>query len=263
MDSIMKEMLFSTAKQWVLEAGEHIRSEMFNPMKIATKADPNDLVTSLDQETEKFFLRKIKENFSNHKLFGEEGYGDTVTNLDGTIWIVDPIDGTMNFVHQKRNFCISVGIYHNGIGEIGIIYDVVADNLYTAIKDHGAYKNERKLAPLDGNKPIEEAVVGMNHFWLCENSVVDFRKSQQLVKKIRGTRTYGSAALEFAFVAEGVLDSYLALRLSPWDVAAGMIIVREVGGLTTDITGKPLSLLTKSSVLTGNMAIHEKIVNHF
>lgn len=259
----MEKDLLHIARQWVLEAGHIIKEKMNEPLTIDTKSDPNDLVTSLDQETEKFFAKKIRDRYPDHKLFGEEGYGDEISSLVGIVWIIDPIDGTVNFVHQKSNFCISVGIYKDGIGEIGIIYDVMTDNLYTAERNKGAFKNGNRLKSLKKGLKMEEVILGMNHFLLCENNLVDFRKSQSLVKEIRGVRSYGSAALQLAYVAEGRLDGYLALRLSPWDIAAGMIIVNEVGGRTTNLKGNSLNLLEQDSLLTCNEDIHNELVKRY
>src|SRR5699024_4655155 len=109
------------------------------------------------------------------------------------------------------NFAISIGIYHDGVGEIGLIYDVMEDTLYHAQKNNGAYKNEKQLKKLSTSLELQESILGLNHFWLCENDLVDEREMQRLVRTVRGTRTIGSAALEMAYVAEGVLDGYLAI----------------------------------------------------
>lgn len=263
MDIDLRTELFVQAKEWVLEAGEQIRNKMNGPMIVDTKSNPNDLVTTVDKETESFFAGKIKNKYPDHFILSEEGFGDNLTTLDGNVWIIDPIDGTMNFVHQKRNFAISVGIYHDGIGEIGIIYDVVGDILYSAIKNEGAYKNDIKLLPLKRKVKLEEAILGLNHFWLCENSLVNERVMENLVKQVRGTRTYGSAALEFAYVAEGILDGYLTMRLSPWDVAAGMVIVNEVGGVTSNIYGKEVDMLIQNSIFTCHSTLQRNIINDY
>src|SRR5699024_9093045 len=142
------EHVYEYAKQWVLEAGALIRDKIDTPMTINTKSNPKDLVTTMDKETERFFVQRIKEQFPDHLLLTEEGYGDDIVSMDGTVWIIDPIDGTMNFVHQKSNFAISVAIYHNGIGQIGLIYNVMDDILYSARKNSGAFKNDTKLAKL-------------------------------------------------------------------------------------------------------------------
>lgn len=259
----LQEDIFQQAKKWILEAGQIIRERINEPLNIDTKADPNDLVTSMDKHIENFFVEKIKEKFPQHLLFSEEGYGDEITSLDGIVWIIDPIDGTMNFVHQKRNFAISVGIYIDGIGEIGFIYDVMAGDLYSAIRGMGAYKNDEKLPMLSKEVTLNEALLGLNHLWLCNNRYVEQQVMQSLVRKVRGSRTYGSAALEFAFVAEGVIDGYLSMQLSPWDIAAGTIIVHEVGGLTTNMYGEPLNLLDKNSIFTCNPNIQQHIIQDF
>lgn len=264
MDIDTKKELYEQAKTWVLEAGHIIREKINEPLNVDTKSDPNDLVTTMDKKIEKFFVKNIKHNYPDHLLFSEEGYGDEVTSLDGIVWIIDPIDGTMNFVHQKKNFAISVGIYHHGVGEIGIIYDVMAGDLYSARRGMGGYKNNERLEELTNNQvTLNEAILGLNHFWLCNNRLVEQQVMQNLVRKVRGSRTYGSAALEFAYVAEGSIDGYLSMQLSPWDFAAGVIIVSEVGGLTTNIYGGPLNMLEKNSIFTCHPHLQQSIINDF
>src|SRR4051794_26248387 len=96
------------AKQWVMEAGDKIRDSFNKTLNIETKSNPNDLVTNIDKEIEQFFIDKIRQVYPNHRILGEEGFGDEISNLDGVVWIIDPIDGTMNFIHQQRNFAISL-----------------------------------------------------------------------------------------------------------------------------------------------------------
>ncbi|MFD2043968.1 inositol monophosphatase family protein [Ornithinibacillus salinisoli] len=263
MDEDTRDELFHQAKKWVEEAGEIIRNKINDPLTIDTKSDAKDLVTQMDKAIEYFFVQRIKQEYPNHLVLSEEGYGDDVTSMDGTIWIIDPIDGTMNFVQQKRNFAISVGIYHDGVGEIGLIYNVIDDVLYSAKRTQGAFRNDVKLPKLKERLTLEKSMLGLNHYWLCDNRLVEGTEMQRLVRKIRGTRSYGSAALEFAFVAEGILDGYLAISLSPWDIAAGMVIVNEVGGVSTNIEGKPLHILEKNSVMTCHPAIHDQLIQEY
>lgn len=263
MNREIRESIFTDAKEWVYEAAQLIRESINDPMSVTTKSNANDLVTTIDKSTEKFFVDRIRNIYPAHRILGEEGYGDDLTSLSGTVWIIDPIDGTMNFVHQKRNFAISIGIYHEGIGEIGFIYDVMADVLYEAKKGEGAYKNGEKLSSLSSSLKLEESIIAMNHFWLCENKLVDEKVMQLLVRTVRGTRTMGSAALEMAYVAEGILDGYLALGLSPWDIAAGIVIVNEVGGQLTNHHGKEINMLERNSLVVSNERIHQLIINDF
>jgi myo-inositol-1(or 4)-monophosphatase len=263
MDKAFRERLFNQAKEWIREAGAHIRTNIHEPLAVDTKSNPNDLVTAMDKETEAYFASKIRGTYPEHFILSEEGFGDELDSLNGTVWIIDPIDGTMNFVHQKRNFAISIGIFHHGAGEIGLIYDVMNDVLYSAKRGEGAYKGDIRLPPLKAHINLEEAMLGLNHFWLCENRLTDEKVMQQLVKRVRGTRTFGSAALEFAFVAEGIMDGYLTMSLAPWDVAAGIVIVNEVGGITTDMDGNELGLLKKSSVITCNPSIQQFVIQDY
>lgn len=260
MDNNVRDTIYKEAKRWVLEAGSHIREHMHENLHIETKSNPNDLVTSLDKKTEHYFVHNIKESFPDHFILGEEGYGDQIDSLDGTVWIIDPIDGTMNFVHQKRNFAISVGIYHDGVGIIGLIYDVMADVLYHAIKGEGAFKNDELLPQLNPSVRLEESLISLNHYWLCQNRLVDEKKMQQFVRQIRGARTIGSAALEFAHIAEGIADGYLSLSLMPWDVAAGLVLVNEVGGTVTNVDGEALDLLKRQSIVACNRTIQQNIL---
>ncbi len=264
MDSIEREILSNRLRSWILQAGKNIREKINDPLIVSTKSNPKDLVTEMDREVESFFATKIKQFYPEHFLLGEEGYGDSVLNKSDTIWIIDPIDGTMNFVHQKQDFAISIGIYHQGVGEIGYIYDVMNNNLFSALRGNGAYKNDRKLPSLTKEAlTLNESVVSFSHRWLMKNNFVNERAMQQLVRDVRGVRSYGSAALGFARVAEGSLDAYITMRLEPWDIAAGRIIVNEVGGVLTDARGKEIGLLDRSSVLCAHPDIHERIIKKY
>ncbi|KAA9026018.1 inositol monophosphatase family protein [Niallia endozanthoxylica] len=252
----------TNAKGWIKEAAEIIKGSFSKTLDIQTKSNRNDLVTEIDKKIEQFFIGKIRKNYPEHKIIGEEGFGDKPKTMDGIIWIIDPIDGTMNFVHMQRNFAISIGIYENGVGMIGLIYDVVRDELYHAIKNKGAYMNELQLGPLE-EVNIAESIIGINASWVTENKRIDSAILAPLVKDVRGTRSYGCAALEFAYVAAGRLDAYISLRLSPWDFAAGKILIEELGGDVTDLRGKPLNLLEQCSIFVSKPGLHEEVLKKF
>lgn len=258
-----REQLYEVAKKWVLEAGDRVRLQMNDPLIIHTKTSPRDLVTTVDQETERFFAMHIREEYPEHHLISEEGYGDDLAKTDGVIWIVDPIDGTTNFIHQRRNFAISLAIYIDGVGEIGFVYDVMSDCLYQAKRNNGAFKNDIKLKRLREDFTLKESVLAMNNRWLIPNKLVDIKVMEKLIREVRGTRTYGSASLEFCYVAEGIVDAYLTHSLSPWDIAAGKIIVAEVGGVTTNIDGESIDILQKNSILTCNKSVHDELINDY
>ncbi|MCD7033951.1 inositol monophosphatase family protein [Metabacillus sp. GX 13764] len=247
------------AKEWIEEAGERIRESFSTKLSIQTKSNPNDLVTNMDKDTEQFFIKKIKETYPEHRILGEEGFGHKVESTEGIIWIIDPIDGTMNFVHQQRNFAISIGIYEEGIGKIGLIYDVVHNELYHAIKGEGAYMNEIRLPKLE-KVSVKEAIIAINATWLVENRGIDYKKLTPLVHDSRGIRSYGTAAIELAYVACGRLDAYITMRLAPWDFAAGLVLLEEVGGTATTIKGDKINIIEKNSFLIAKEGLHEEIL---
>ncbi|QKE73168.1 inositol monophosphatase family protein [Arthrobacter citreus] len=250
------------ARKLLQEATENIKSSLYDSITINTKSNENDLVTNKDEEIEKFFYEKIKKKFPNHYLLGEEGKGDELNQVDGIVWILDPIDGTMNFVHQKRNFAISLGIYDNGIGKMGFILDVIHNELYFAKKGEGAFLNDLEITPLK-NIVIEEAIVAVNAIWLTKNRYLNHEKLGELVRRVRGSRSYGTAAIEMVYVAMGRIDAYITPRLSPWDFAAGKIIVEELGGICTTLKNEELSILKKSSVLISNPSIQKELMSDY
>ncbi|MFC3884258.1 inositol monophosphatase family protein [Bacillus songklensis] len=261
MEHIWKQ-IDTYAKQWIKQAGTLIKQSFSKELLIQAKSNPNDLVTNMDREVERFLVGKIRETFPSHHIIGEEGFGEDLESKEGVIWVIDPIDGTMNFVHQQRNFAISIGVFENGIGRIGLIYDVMHDELYHAFKGHGAFMNDIELPKLEPVQ-VKEAVIGLNSTWVTPNKRIDKEVLTPLVRDVRGTRSYGSAAIEMAYVAAGRLDAYITMRLSPWDFAGGKVIVEEVGGTTTTLDGAPLDILTKSSVLIANPILHSEILNNY
>ena len=249
-------------KSWIQEAGEKIRNSLQGELSVSAKSNANDLVTNVDRETEQFFVEKIRRTFPEHRILGEEGGGDRINDTNGVIWVIDPIDGTMNFVHMRRNFAISIGVFENGEGKLGYIYDVIQDDLYWAVKGQGAYFNRGALSKLT-EVPVEKAIIGINALWLTDNHRIDPELVKPLIKDIRGSRSIGSAALEFGYVSCGWLDGYIALNLAPWDFAAGWVILEELGGKATKLNGEPLSLLESSSLLAAKPGLHGKIIEKY
>jgi myo-inositol-1(or 4)-monophosphatase len=256
------EFIDLQAKRWVMEAGDKIRDSFTKTLNIQTKSNPNDLVTNIDKEIEQFFINKIRNAFQSHRILGEEGFGDEVSNLDGIVWIIDPIDGTMNFIHQQRNFAISLAVYENGIGKIGLIYDVAHGELYHAINGKGAFMNDAQLPRLS-KSTVKESIIALNATWVMENHRIDHNLLLPLVREARGTRSYGTAALEMVFVATGRVDAYISMRLSPWDVAAGAVIIGELGGVVTNLRGEKLDILSKDSLLAAKPGLHQTIISDY
>jgi myo-inositol-1(or 4)-monophosphatase len=250
------------AKALIKEAGRMIRHSFSSELAIETKADANDLVTNIDKEIEQFFINHIRKDYPGHSILGEEGFGDDLNTLDGYVWMLDPIDGTMNFIHQQRNFAISLGIFHDGIGMLGYIYDVIHDELYSAQKGQGAYLNDEQIPMLEPTT-IPNAIIGMNASWVVPNRHVENEGLIRLVKDVRGIRSYGSAALELAYVSTGRIDAYMSMRLSPWDIAGGVVIANEVGAIATNLKGRPLKFLGQDTFLVARQSLHDSLIANY
>lgn len=252
--------IYEFGQRLIREAGDFVRLRMKKDFRIDAKLNPNDLVTDVDRETETYIYDRILEKYPDHHIIGEEGHGTDIEDTEGVLWIVDPIDGTLNFVHQLQNFAVSIGVYIDGKPHCGMILDVMNDHLYHAKAGEGAFKDDIRLAPL-ADTDLAHSLVSLNSNWVIKDDIGPaFTK---VVKEARSTRSYGSAALDLAFTATGIVSATLFYRLHPWDYAAGMIIISEVGGRTTNLLGEEIDILKKDSILAGNRALHGELVKYF
>ncbi|EAD5842386.1 TPA: inositol monophosphatase family protein [Listeria innocua] len=246
------------ARLWIMEAAAKIKQSFKETLDIDIKSGRNDLVTNMDKETEAFFVKQIKEHFPNHRLFGEEGMSDDVTDLNGIVWILDPIDGTLNFVEQQRDFAISLAIYQDGVGHLAYIYDVARDELYFAEKGKGATVNGKQIPKIDKDMGLQDALL------IANLSVTrKFPTMWEAVKASRGLRLHGAASLEYMDVATGRAGAYLSANLAPWDIAAGKIIVEELGGIVTRIDGSKINMLEKGSSIVAAPKIHQTLLDNY
>jgi myo-inositol-1(or 4)-monophosphatase len=252
--------LYDFAKSLILEAGNNVRLMMKEKLSIETKSNPNDLVTNVDKATETYIYEAIHSNYPEHKVIGEEGHGHNIRNIDGVVWVVDPIDGTLNFVHQRENFAISIGIYYNGEAYAGFVYDVMKDALYHAKVHEGAFENNHRLEAI-GTSELKSSLIGINPNWVTKPIIGPI--FQPVVNRARSSRAYGSAALEIIAVAKGQLAAYITPRLQPWDFAGGLIILNEVGGKGSNLLGETLEITHPDSVLMANQTVHEELLQQF
>ncbi|WP_245805852.1 inositol monophosphatase family protein [Bacillus alkalicellulosilyticus] len=254
----IKDEIYKHAISWVKEAGTLLKKSLTKELKVEWKSNPDDLVTEMDRAIEAFLVSKISSQYPTHSILGEEGTNEGLQSEENTIWIIDPIDGTTNFVHQQFNFAISVAVFSKGKGEIGLIYDVMSDELFHVNRGQGAFLNEDKLNSLE-KVEIEKAIISLNARWLFETNA--YREQlTDIAVAVRGVRAYGSAALELAYVAAGRVDGYISMYLAPWDFAAGLVLLDEVGGIYTNINGEPLPLLNKNSIFAGKPGFHQEML---
>lgn len=199
--------------------------------QIEEKSSWRDLVTVADKKSEEAVLKTIKHAYPEHIIISEEGGGKSTEDFDSEFkWAIDPLDGTTNFRHSYPFFCVSIGVLQNNEPVVGVVYDPIRDELFTALKGQGAYLNGRKLH-VSKVATLKESLLVTGFAY----SVNDLQKtSMELFKKLNfmthGVRRDGAAALDLCYVAAGRLEAFWEYGLNVWDVAAGSLIVQEAGG---------------------------------
>lgn len=212
---------FNYAKRIVRETGALIQTLMNESLDIDTKMNAHDFVTNVDKRAEQHLINTIRAQYDNQDFITEEKM--TENRSGDQVWIIDPIDGTTNFIFQKRNFAVSVAYYENEKPVFGIVYDVMADTMYSAVSGVGAWMDDVVLSALDTETNLKDAIINADNRTLKTFKV-------DMDDQIMVQRYIGSAALEIVEVAAGRSQSYISRRLKPWDVAAAVIILKEVGG---------------------------------
>lgn len=199
---------------------------------------PKDFVSEIDKAAEEAIVETILEAYPAHAILAEEGTGAGRNAEAGHLWIIDPLDGTTNFLHGFPQYCVSIAHAEGGQITQGVIYDPVRNDLYTATRGRGAYLNDRRLR-VSGRAHLKDGLIGTG-FPFRDGSQLDtyLRMLADMTRKSAGVRRPGSAALDLAFVAAGFYDGFFELGLNPWDVAAGALLITEAGGLVGDLTGE-------------------------
>ncbi|EFN67857.1 Inositol monophosphatase [Camponotus floridanus] len=247
-----------------IESGKVIRDAFQGSKKIETKAGDWDLVTQYDKKIEAILIDNLARRFPTHKFIGEETVSHSnflpeLTNVP--TWLIDPIDGTTNFVHSFPHTCISIALAVNKELEIGIVYNPILEQLFTARRGHGAFLN---------GKPIKSSnVEELEHSLLCLEAsyatIEDIRdiilgRLEAFVSIAHGIRTMGSAALTLCHVAMGAVEGYHSDNLMPWDVAAGVLIIREAGGMVIDTNGGEFNVMSPKLIAVGNCRLAKELV---
>lgn len=245
-----------TIKSWISEISKVILDNNHTKMEVEQKTKPNDLVTSMDKWVEKELVKRIRNAFPSDRIIGEEGYGDSVKDMTGTVWFIDPIDGTLNFVLQNENFALMLAVYENGKPVQSYVYDVVQDRLYSAIKNKGVSCNGKQI-PEPADLPLSEGMLATNSSIMIEDKYDYLRK---VAKNSLGLRLVGSAGLESVEVAKGSIIAYIATNLKPWDVAPGLLFMEELGLKATQFNNEPLDLLNNNNIIFATKKAHDEII---
>lgn len=254
-------LLEKSGIQAALAAGGVLRRHFGKKLKVDEKRNAG-LVTNADFEAEDAALKILKRATPTFGLLTEETYPHTHSKQgEGGRWILDPLDGTTNFVHRFPMFCVSIGLEVMGELAVGVIYHPIFNDLYVAVKGRGARLNGRRIQ-VSQTRNMGDALLttGFAYTWHEEALARDLWTFQKLSIKARAIRRPGSAALDLAYTARGVFDAFWERNLSPWDVAAGALLVQEAGGKVTNYFGEPLQF-TQRQILASNGKIHRTMVN--
>jgi myo-inositol-1(or 4)-monophosphatase len=197
----------------------------------------NDFVTEVDRGAEAAVIEVIRKSYPEHAILGEET-GASGSTTSEYRWIIDPLDGTTNFIHGFPQYAVSIGVQHKGALEHAVVYDPSRDELFTASKGRGAYLNDRRIRVSKCVK-LADALVGTGFpFKELERVDLYMKQLKSIMERSSGVRRAGAAALDLAYVACGRLDAFWELGLSPWDVAGGALLITEAGGLVGDLKGE-------------------------
>ena len=219
---------------------------------------PADFVTSADIRTQKIIIDELIKAKPDWSFIAEED-NNIISKSTNNRFIIDPIDGTTNFLHGNPNFAISIAAEINNRLEAGIIYSPITDELFFADRGKGAYLNDRRLRVAKRNKLSESVIVtGIPHIGRGDQSKF-IKEIEELMPKVAGIRRSGSAALDLAWVAAGRYDGFWETGLSIWDIAAGIIIIRESGGIVTGIDVSEEDLYN-GNLVAGNEIIHNSLI---
>lgn len=239
------------------EAGRVI-TRNFNRVDRLTIADKgrNDYVTEVDRNAEAAIIEVLREKYPHHAILAEESGAQAGNEYE---WVIDPLDGTTNFLHGVPQFAVSIALKVKGRLEIGVVYDPVKEEMFTASRGEGALLNDHKIR-VTNRKSLEGALLGTGipyrDFRFMDNYLGMLK---DLIPDTAGVRRPGSAALDFAYVACGRTDGFWELGLSQWDFAAGALLVREAGGMVTDIGGGERHLET-GNVIAGSLKVHNAML---
>jgi myo-inositol-1(or 4)-monophosphatase len=224
-------------------------------LEIVSKGE-NDFATEVDKAAEVAIIDTIRHAYPSHGIIAEET--GTHSGSD-TVWIIDPIDGTRNFMHGFPHFCISIAVQVKGRLEHGVIYDPLRNELFTASRGEGAQLDGRRLR-VAARQNLSEALIGTGFPFRNKKLLTTYLKTfEAIFTQCAGVRRTGSAALDLAYVASGRLDGFWEFGLNSWDIAAGVVLIQEAGGLVSDFAGSE-NFLDSGNIVAGNPRIFKQIL---
>ena len=239
------------------EAGDYAKLQQVSELELESKTNEMDLVTQVDKRNEAEIRRRVLNRFPDHEFLGEE-MGDT--GLKGSVrWIIDPIDGTINFAHGLPIWCVSIGVEVEGVTECGVIYNPNLQEVFSVRRGHGANLNGKPIHVSSLSNPRRSLFVTGFPYNVDENPGGVIEQFAVFLRQGLLVRRLGSAALDLAYVACGRFEAFWEAFLSPWDSAAGELLVREAGGKVTHYDGTEFSVY-KKSIIASNGIQHQLIL---
>ncbi|KYG33863.1 inositol monophosphatase family protein [Alkalihalobacillus trypoxylicola] len=230
------------------------------PIEIDTKKSRSDLVTSVDRELEENLIVGLKELVPEGKVLSEETCSQTMLEEFQWTWVIDPLDGTVNFVHDNQRYCISVALCYGEEPYLSWIYDLSNRVMYKAERGKGAYADDERIF-CSNRARLEESLIGFGFSDGVKNhQKVTLHKLEFLLSHCRSVRISGSSCLDFALVATGRLDGFWHYDLEPWDIMAGRLLVSEAGGGISELNSSSMPI-KPVCVVAGNSYIHKKLQN--
>jgi myo-inositol-1(or 4)-monophosphatase len=246
--------LVNVAERAAERAANLIRGARPPDAEAWTEKTRHDFVTQVDREAEELIAETLTDLVPGSEVVGEELSPDAPRRAQ-IVWLVDPLDGTTNYLHGYPQFAVSIGAMVSGVLSVGVVHDVARDVAYRAARGQGAWSGERRLA-VSGVDDPKRALVGTGFpFRQLENLDAYLRQFAAVTRAASGIRRAGSAALDLADVAAGRFDAFWEQTLAPWDVAAGVLLVREAGGLVTTLEGSE-DVLQHGSIVAGNPVMY-------
>lgn len=240
------------------EAGDLLRErfgrEETGGVQFKSEKDP---VTEADHASQSLILRRLREKFPSDRIVAEEDGADS--GGGDTVWYVDPLDGTTNFLHRFPFFSVSIARVRKGEIVCGVVYNPITDDCFVAEAGGGAFHNGKRVHVSDEADPLR-SIIATGFACVRSNRVHDTVPFfDAMVREVQGVRRAGSAALDLSFTARGTFGAFYELNLNPWDIAAGILLVKEAGGIVTDFVGGD-AMFERKEVVAGGRAMHSYVL---
>ena len=257
----MSDAMLNIAIRAARKAGDYIVRRTRGGVRVDEK-DAHDFVSDVDKGAENLILREISRAYPEHAFLAEES-GASGNKRTSYRWIIDPLDGTSNYLNDCPHFCVSIALEHRGQLKQAVVYDPLRDELYCASEGRGAYLNNRRIR-VSKKREVRKALIGISLPLRHRQKSLIYKETLQAVyQSVSGVRRFGAAALDLAYVACGRLDGIWEYGLKPWDIAAGLLLIKEAGGLVSDHRGKVdnSEIMRKGDILAGNSILHSHLLS--